>query len=279
MERLEAALEKARQQRQSAQRADFPRAANLRGAAGSVQHSHASQAAWDALPSARLAPRLARKNRISTLSQSSASAPYDLLRTRTLRIMSENGWHTLAVTSPNKACGKTTVSVNLAFSIARQEDLRVMALDLDLRRPAMHKLLAHRTEHSLHEVLAGKAEPETALLRFGENIAFGLNKVPAENPSELLQSKRTHARLQEIRARFAPDIIIYDMPPMLMSDENFGFLPQVDCGLLIGAADSTTITQLDICEKEVADLTNVLGVVLNKCRFAESDSGYDYEYY
>ena len=69
------------------------------------------------------------------------------------------------------------------------------------------------------------------------------------------------------------------MPPMLATDENVGFLPVVDCGLLISAADSTTIGQIDSCEKELAELTNVLGVVLNKCRFADTDSGYDYDYY
>lgn len=276
MERLEAALEKARNDRQ------IVRAANTAKTAPVSKPTPAKPVAedkWKTLKKFKISSRIARRHRISTLTQGKNSGPYDLLRTRALRIMSDNNWSTMAVTSPNKTCGKTTVCTNLALSLARQSDLRVLVLDLDLRRPAMHKIVAHRPDRSLHEVLQGKYPIETAFLRYGDNLAFGLNNSPVSNPSELLQSKMTRDRLTEIKEAFKPDLMIFDMPPMLVSDENVGFLPIVDCGLLIGAADSTTIAQLDICEKELAELTNVLGVVLNKCRFTDNDAGYDYEYY
>jgi len=66
---------------------------------------------------------------------------------------------------------------------------------------------------------------------------------------------------------------------MLVGDENVVFLPNVDCSILVGAADSTTNQQLDVCESELAELTNVLGIVLNKCRHSDPDSGNDYDYY
>jgi len=272
MERLEAALEKARQDRQTAQIAPVADVEPVVKPAPILDP-------WDTLKEVKLSPRVARNHRITSMTQGKDSGPYDLLRTRALKVMGDNGWSTLAVTSPNKACGKTTVCVNLAFSLARQSDLRILVLDLDLRRPAMHKILTHRSEHSLHEVLQNMHPLESAFVRIGKNLAFGLNNSAASNPSELLQSKLTRARLNEIKEVFKPDIMIFDMPPMLVSDENVGFLPFVDAGLLIGAADSTTIAQLDICEKELSDLTNVLGIVLNKCRFTDSDAGYDYEYY
>ncbi len=272
MERLEAALQKARQERQQPRPEAEPGAspADLPAADGSP---------WEMLREGRITPRWGRRNRIVALNQGRESAAYDLLRSRTLRIMGENGWKRLAITSPNKTCGKTTVTANLAFSLSRQLDLRILALDFDLRRPALHRLLGHRPAHSLHEVLAGERPFEDAFIRFGSNLAFGLNRAPARNPSELLQSKRARQKLDELQRIFRPDLILFDMPPMLASDENIGFLPAVDCALLIGAADSTTISQLDICEKELADLTGVLGIVLNKCRFTDTDSGYDYEYY
>ena len=66
---------------------------------------------------------------------------------------------------------------------------------------------------------------------------------------------------------------------MLVSDDNIGFLPNTDCAILVNAAESTTMQQLDNCEKELAELTNVLGVVLNKCRFNDGPAAYDGEYY
>ena len=272
MERLEAALEKARQERQTVRPKEI-------APAGPVSMSSPVADKWAALREAKLTPRWARRHRITTLKNNRDSAPYDLLRSRALRLMNENNWVRLAVTSPTKNCGKTTVSTNLAISLARQPEIRILVLDLDLRRPSMQKILGQQPENSLHEVLAGDVAIEKALVRFGDNLAFGLNKTAAVNPSELLQSKRGRAKLDEIQRAYAPDIVLFDVPPMLASDEVVGLLPIIDCGLLVGAADNTTIKQLDVCEKELADLTNVLGVVLNKCRLSDGESGYDYEYY
>jgi len=271
MERLEAALEKARHDRKTVRR---PEPTIVSDVAEAVQ----GRDRWESLPEIAISTRTALRNRITALNHGKDSGAYDLLRSRALRLMRENDWTTLAITSPNKTCGKTTLCANLALSLGRQADLRVVVLDLDLRRPALHKLLGHRSENSLHEVLAGKHAIDSAFVRTGPNLAFGLNKTPANNPSELLQSKMTKAKLDEIKEAFQPDLMIFDMPPMLATDENVGFLPFVDCGLLVGAANSTTMTQLDTCEKELSELTNVLGVVLNKCRFKEKDSGYDFDY-
>jgi len=272
MERLEAALHKARQDRQVT-----PQVAEPEIAATTAPPPGAD--IWQTIKPVKISRRTARNHRITALKQGKSSGPYDLLRSRALRVMNENGWTSLAITSPNKTCGKTTVSTNLALSLSRQPDLKIIVLDLDLRRPALHKILGHRAQRSLHEVLSGQHPIDSAFVSVAPNLAFGLNNSPAQNPSELLQSKTAKSRLDEIKAAFDPDLILFDMPPMLVGDENVGFLPIVDCGLLVSAADSTTMQQLDICEKELAELTNVLGVVLNKCRHHDAEGGYDYDYY
>jgi hypothetical protein len=53
----------------------------------------------------------------------------------------------------------------------------------------------------------------------------------------------------------------------------------VDCALLVAAAGSTTIAQVDACERDIAAHTNVLGVTLNKCRYLDKDQAYGYDYY
>ena len=270
MERLEAALEKAREKRQIVKKASSTAPEKKIIDKDPIESSLE-------LREIKLSTRTARNNRITTLTNSSLSGPYDMLRSRTLRIMRENNWKRLAITSPNVACGKTTITTNLAISLARQSDLRVLVLDMDLRRPALSKVLGHKDRHSLHETLGGDVKPHEQLLRLGDNLIFGLNYKPADNPSELLQSNRTKKVLEEIEQEFQPDLMIFDMPPMLSSDDNVGFLKNVDCALLVGAAEETSIKQLDNCEKELAELTNVLGVVLNKCRYTDSDGGYDYD--
>lgn len=272
MERLEAALEKAREKRQTTQ--SEQKVAILSNPIAPVVAD-----VWQGLREFKLSPRIARNNRITTLTNNSLSSSYDMLRSRTARVMGENKWKRLAVTSPNVSCGKTTVVTNLAISLARQADLRVLVLDMDLRRPAVNKILNVKDQHSFHEVLEGKIEAADQIMRLGENLAFALNFKPAQHPSELLQSNRTIECLNQIEKQFEPDLILFDMPPLLGTDDNVGFLKNVDCGLLIGAAGETSVTQMDICEKELSELTNVLGVVLNKCRYMEAAGGYDYDYY
>jgi len=71
----------------------------------------------------RVDPRHLEANRIvSTNKIDPRAMPFDMLRTKILKTMSENGWRTIAVTSPRPGCGKTTVAINLAISIARQSD-------------------------------------------------------------------------------------------------------------------------------------------------------------
>jgi len=115
-------------------------------------------------------------------------------------------------------------------------------------------------------------------LRFGNNVAFGLNNGPISNSSEILQSAKAQECLAEIDARYNPDITLFDLPPLLGADDTFGFLKNVDCALLVAEADKTTIAQIDVAERQLAELTNVLGVILNKSRYMSKDVGYEYNY-
>jgi len=271
MERLEAALEKAREKRREAGIDD-------KAILGPESRVSTPGSSWSSLSEIKLPTRVARNNRITAIFGGALSGPYDMLRSRALHNMKEHGWKRLAITSPTVGCGKTTVAANIALSFARQKDLKVMLLDFDLRRPALHKVFSHRTPHSLSDVIEGTVAAADHFVRYGDNLIVGLNAKAARNPSELLQSQRTKDFLTKVETTYKPDLMIFDMPPMLVSDDNVGFMANVDCGLLIGAADNTTATQLDLCEKELSELTNVLGVVLNKCRYSDSATGYDYEY-
>jgi Mrp family chromosome partitioning ATPase len=72
--------------------------------------------------------------------------------------------------------------------------------------------------------------------------------------------------------------MLFDMPPLLVNDDTIGFLRHVDCAMVVAAAEHTSVKEIDECERELASHTNVLGVVLNKCRFTGRKYGYDYYY-
>jgi len=283
MERLQAALEKARAQREGRDPSVAPKAvirspsvgASAQSAAPPVQATPGG--AWEDIPIGTWDRAHLARNRVVAFGGGVDANPVDMLRTRIVQLMRQNGWKRLAVTSPDKSAGKSTTCCNLLASLSRQTDRRTMLFDLDLRRPALASILGHKGEVSFSSVLAGEVPYEKQAIRFSEVSAVSMSYRPERNPSELLLSDRTEAVLSQIEKSFQPDIMIFDMPPMLVTDDALAFLKNVDCAIVVAGAESTTIDQIDICEKEIAGQTNVLGVVLNKCR--HMDQGYGYDYY
>lgn len=221
---------------------------------------------WADLPAREADPRRLAKNRIVTLDRHDpAHATFDVLRTRVLQVLRENDWKTVAITSPTPECGKTVVALNLAFSLAHQKDCRTVLLDLDLRRPQIGRLLGLPERAGMEMFLNGTADLDELLIRFGDNLAIGANGRTVGDAAELLQSAPAASALRDLRQRLEPDVVLFDLPPLLCGDDVLGFLPSVDCAILVVAAGSTQLAEVDLCEEDISAKTNMLGVVLNKC--------------
>ncbi len=225
-------------------------------------------------------PDVARmeKVRVQTVNGGHTSVIFDQIRTKVLQTMRTNRWKRLAITSPSPACGKSTLALNLAFSFARQSEMRSVLVELDLRRPSLAKMLGTRPAQSVSDVLKGKLSLVDQALCYNGNLALSLCTDPVRNSAELLQSSTSAAQISAAETALAPDLMLFDMPPMLVSDDVMSFAGQVDCVLLIAAAETTTIKEIDTCERELASQTNFMGVVLNKCLHAGSEPGYGYGY-
>ena len=105
------------------------------------------------------------KNRIFAFNKNDpTSVTFDLLRTQILQKMEENGWRTLAITSPTPAVGKTVVAINLAMSIAQKTNRTAMLVDFDLRQPRIGAYLGIPMEQSLNDLLDGGAELSDTLV-------------------------------------------------------------------------------------------------------------------
>ena len=280
MERIQSAISKARAAREGKALDPAATPAPAAGVGAALAEAPAPVAQndnWAALPELVILPRVLASHRIVTNMVGPAATAFDVIRTRLLQQMRTQGWKRLGITSPGPACGKTMTCLNLAFSIARQPDLRTILIDADLRRPSMGKVLELKTRAQISEVLQGHADPAAHLARVaGLNLALGTNQGPVRNSAELLQSATTQAALTAIEERYAPDLMIFDLPPTQVGDDVMAFVNQLDCVLIVAAAGTTTIDEVDHCERELAAQTNVLGVVLNKCRYLDRRQSYDY---
>lgn len=269
MEKLQKALQKAREQRG----VDI---APVQPGTGMGETATAPEdQGWDALTEIRPDHALLVRNRIMTMKAGKEATPFDILRTKVQLMMRKNGWTRLAITSPTPGCGKTTMACNLALGMTRQQDMRTVLIECDLRRPSIAKVLDLSPPHDVTALFSGEVGITKQALRVGHNVAICAAQKPAHDPTAVLLSQKTHDTLARIEEELSPDLMIFDLPPILVSDDTRAFLKDVDCALIVARAEMTSVSQIDACEREIAEQTNVLGVVLNQCRHAgDTDYGY-----
>lgn len=269
MEKLQAAIEVARRQR--AAQKQMPAAPAE--APKPVQQPEGRKGLWSELVSVELTRNTLIQSRILSQSASTESTPFDVLRTKILYQMRQNGWRRLAVTSPMPKAGKTTTSVNLALALGRQPELRTILFDFDLRSPTVAQKLGLSDAPSITPLLRGETHFADHAVRVGPNLALALSGVPDSDPTRLLMADSTREALAAVQTAYDPDIMIFDLPSILIGDDARAFLQHVDCALILARAEETRYGDFDSCEREVGEYTNVLGVVLNGYR--HSDGKFD----
>lgn len=200
------------------------------------------------------------------LKNKASQSAFDMLRTKIAATMQFNNWSTLAITAPTACCGTTTMAVALATALARQRDSRVTLLDLNFRNPGVARMLGLKGQFDIADFINGMISTENAVVRRGDQLTIAPNTSSLSDPTEVLHSGAVAEVVQKIQQDLAPRFIIFDLPPMLEHDDLLGFLPFVDCVLLVLGADQSSLGQADACERELSGRNKLLGVVLNKCR-------------
>ncbi|MCP4307843.1 MAG: CpsD/CapB family tyrosine-protein kinase, partial [bacterium] len=119
--------------------------------------------------------RLVEQRIVSQTPEEPSHAAFNLLRTRIRKTLTDNRWRTLAITSPTPGCGKTMISLNLAFSLARAPQCRTVLIDLDLRKPSVARTLKIRSFGSIHRCLSGDIAARDVFVKVNENLILGLN--------------------------------------------------------------------------------------------------------
>ena len=205
------------------------------------------------------------KNRIiSHLKNDANSAVFDSLRTQVLQKMEENNWQTIAVVSPTPESGKTVVSINLAISIAQQQQNTAILVDFDLRRPKVSAYLGLHVEKSMNDYLLDKAELKDILINPSIQRLVILPTARAVSKSaETLSSKKVTGLIQELKAKYDTRIVIFDSPPVLHTDDAIVLFKHVDCILLVIADGMSTESEIEETFYHIPK-EKLLGVVINK---------------
>ena len=208
---------------------------------------------------------------IAVSANSPTAQAFDLLRTRLLQTLKANGWSRVAVTSPSPGCGSTFTASNLAVSLSRLRSCRTVLTDLNLRAPGVARAFGLAAHMDFRRFLVGDVPARDSLVRYSDNLALALVDQPYPASTEMLCDPRCLDTLNQMQLALNPDLVLYDMPPMLAYDDVAAFLPHVDGVLLVADGTQTVSKQIAECEKMIAGQSKLLGVVLNRSRDRVAD--------
>jgi len=198
------------------------------------------------------------------------------LRSRLYQISATRPLRRLLLTSSVPQEGKTFVAANLAQSIIRQTDRRVLLVDADLRASRLNLTLGTKNEPGLSDYLLGEATI-TKVLQVGEerNLCFIPGGKLVSNPSELLHSQKMKSLLERMGQMF--DWVIVDSPPAIAVHDASILADMCDGVLFVVRAGATDFEAAQKAAAEFSD-SKLLGVILNRVAKRETYGEYYYGY-
>ncbi len=227
---------------------------------------------WESISETPAKPDLWERNGLfADAAQSPVTRTFDMLRTRLLQLLSKKGWTRIAITSPTHGCGKSFVAINLALSLSRLPSCRTVLMDLELRDPQLARLLGITDAPPLIEFLMGEQPLEGQFRRIGRNLALALNSDPVARASELLHDPEFPNAMAALRDLLQPDVVLFDTPPALASDDVLSLAGQVDAALLVVDGTLTSPEDVRACERLFDGRLPLLGTVLNRAQDRAQD--------
>jgi Mrp family chromosome partitioning ATPase len=202
-----------------------------------------------------------------------AETAIDLLRSRLIRQIRQEGVRKLAITSPTTGCGAEAIAAQLGLALSRQSDSKVMIFDFNMHDPKLARLYGLSTIAPRHPaVTQDRREFDSSCLRVGHNLALSLASEPLAHSAELLATRQARQLIDEVERDFDPTVMLFVLPPVLGQSDVVAAADLYDAALMVVQADKTTAAQADRAETLISEQKPCLGVVMNRCRFAATDA-------
>jgi len=196
------------------------------------------------------------------------------LRTRLNHMQSLQPIHSVVVTSPSPAEGKSLSAANLALAEAHLAGNVTLLCDFDFRRPIVHTLFGIDRSPGITDYLLGKVPLERAIKRVaGTNLYLMPAGEAVINPLELLNLREVKQMLDRLPSIF--NWIILDSPPLLFAADANLLSTLCHGTLLVVRIGHTTIDSVTRAMQSLCN-NNVLGIVVNGARRGELYSKYTY---
>ena len=204
-----------------------------------------------------------------------AEEAFKMLRTALLFNFQEYSRHTILVVSALRGEGKTTVSVNLAATIAQMGE-KTLLIDADMRQPMVHEIFNVPLQQGLSDVLSGALRIEEAVKQTRiENLSIMTAGSRSKNPAELLSSPSVADIMRKLKNSY--DRIIFDGTPGLIVTDAVITATHVDSVLMVIKSDATNkALAREFLRRLHAVNARIVGGVLNMVKKSSYNAYYSY---
>jgi protein-tyrosine kinase len=185
----------------------------------------------------------------------------------------------IMVTSSRQGEGKTFTAINLALSIALEQDKTVLLVDADVLRPNVMKTLELKNEQGLMEYLLGEKEDisEVMCRTNLEKLRIITAGKSHHLSAELLASERMFAAVEEFANRYTDRIVIVDTPPLLGINETAILANLAGQALVVTEEFKTKLVDVENAVKHLKP-EMAIGFIVNKTEQVNLEGG-GYGYY
>jgi receptor protein-tyrosine kinase len=208
--------------------------------------------------------------------QEAPSEEFRSLRTRLNHLQTLQPIHTVVVTSPSPAEGKSFAAANLALAESQLAGSLTLLVDFDFRRPAVHNLFQIERTPGATDYLLGNVPLAACMKKIAGTSLYVMPAGSAvKNPLELLNLREVKTLFQELPKTF--NWVLLDSPPLLFSADANLLGTLTDGTILVVRIGATTIDMVHRAMQSLCE-NNVLGIVVNGARAGELYSKYTYYY-
>lgn len=189
---------------------------------------------------------------------------YKVLRANIQRRTRLKKWNTIMITSVQPREGKTLTSINLALSFARELNHTVLLVDCDLRRQSICRYLNFPGDKGIIDYLENDCALKDIIIWPNiDKLTLISGRRITSHSSELIGSPKMRALVDEMKNRYDDRYLIFDVPPIMSGADAIAFAPMVDCIVMVVEEGRTSVDEVKKA-LEMIPAEKFLGFVLNR---------------
>ncbi len=205
-----------------------------------------------------------------------AFEPFNRILTNIKFANVDNPYKTIMITSTQMGEFKTTVVTNLAYA-AVNNGKKVIILDLDIRKPRVHKVFGLTKENGLSDYLYGSFELKDIIKETKRGVDVISAGKSVDNPVVILESQKLRDLVATLKETY--DYVFIDTPPLLACSDALEIAKFCDGVIYNVALEKANKKDIkDSIDSLINNHANIIGINVTNVKMTKKESNYYYQY-